>query len=57
MVHIEIRDLNKRLIEKTESEVLSCTKMKPFTKKENFIIDLEKYKEIVEAAKSEFILL
>jgi hypothetical protein len=36
MVHIEIRDLNKRMIEKTDTEVLSCTKMKPFLKKENF---------------------
>jgi hypothetical protein len=57
MVRIEIRDLNRKLIETSVSEVLSCTKMKPFTKKEIFEIDLENYKEIVESAKGEFILL
>jgi len=56
-VRIEIRDLNKKIIESSETEVLSCTKMKPFTKKEVFSIDLENYKEIVETAKGEFILL
>ncbi len=57
MLRIEIRDLNKKIIESTETEVLSSTKMTPFSKKENFQIDLEKYKEIVNDAKSEFILL
>ena len=51
MVRIQIRDLNKKLIETQETEVLSCTKMKPFTKKEGLMIDLDNYKEIVEAAK------
>ena len=57
MVRIQIRDLNKKLIETQDTEVLSCTKMKPFTKKEGLMIDLDNYKEIVEAAKQEFILL
>jgi len=57
LVRIEIRDLNKKIIETSETEVLSCTKMTPFTKKEIFSIDLENYKEIVETAKGEFILL
>jgi hypothetical protein len=54
IVRIEIRDLNKRIIESTDTEVLSATKLKPFNKKEQLVIDLEKYKEIVEAAKNEF---
>jgi hypothetical protein len=44
IVRIEIRDLNKRVIESTETEVLSANKLKPFTKKEKLAIDLEKYK-------------
>lgn len=57
IVHIEIRDLNKKLIESKESEVLSSTKMKPFTKKESLSIDIKNYKEIVDEAKNEFKLL
>ena len=56
-VIIEIRDFNKNVIESSETEVLSCTKMKPFSNKEAFNIDLENYKEIVESAKNEFKLL
>ena len=57
IVRIEIRDLNKRVIESTETEVLSANRLKPFTKKEKLLIDLETYKSIVETARNEFKLL
>lgn len=57
ILHLEILDLNKKLIEMSDTEVLSKTKMKPFLKKETLELDLENYKEIVQTAKNEFKLL
>lgn len=55
LVKIEVLDLSKQVIETSETEVLSCTKMKPFKlKRETLTIDLENYRDIVEKAKSEF---
>ena len=54
---IDVRDVNHKIIESTETEVLSKTKMKPFTKREILEVDLENYREIVEVAKNEFKLL
>ena len=61
LVKIEVRDLNKKIIEVSETEVLSSAKLDPFgkkgTRKETLVIDFEHYKEIVETAKNEFKLL
>ena len=54
---IDVRDVNHKIIESTETEVLSKTKAKPFTKREILEVDLENYREIVEVAKNEFKLL
>lgn len=54
LVKIEVRDFNRRVLESTETEVLSSIKMKPFSQKEVISIDLENYHEIVDAAKNEF---
>ena len=56
-VNIQIRDMNKKVIEKTDMEVLSMTKLKPLKKHETLKIELNKYKEIVQEAKTEFMFL
>lgn len=57
LVSILVRDMDKKVIEKNEIEVLSMIKLKPLKKHESLKIDLNKYKEIVQEAKSEFMFL
>lgn len=56
-VNIQVRDINKKILEKNEIEVLSMTKMKPLKKHESLKIELNKYREIVQEAKAEFMFL
>jgi hypothetical protein len=57
IVLLEVRDMNKQVIERVENEVLSTTKNKPFKRHESLKLDFVTYRELVEDAKAEFKLI
>lgn len=54
---MEVRDINNKILEVKEHEIVSFPKVKPFLEKELIQIDLENFHEIVTSAKNQYNLL